>query len=77
MATKTKVSRDIRVVKKTRYDHRAKKSQEWYEVQYSTWVPFRTYNGAIKFADKSHAMDFALRKKAGVSTNGTETEVIA
>ena len=68
--------KQLRVVKKTLYDQRAKKVRDWYEVQYTTWVPFRTYSGAIRFGDKQQALEFCLRKKAGVTTNGTETEVV-
>lgn len=77
MANKTQVSRDIRVVKKTLTNNHAQVVREWYEVQYVTWVPYRSYNGALKFKDKKDALNYALRKKAGAKSNSTITEVIA
>lgn len=72
----------IRVVKRTYYGPLAKKGSEWIEVQYFSepgqrWRGYTQYGSVITFKTKSEAMDFCLRKKAGVPTNNYVTEIIA
>lgn len=72
----------IRVVKKTYFDHNATKKGEWYEVQYrrndfERWRGYTRYGSVISFKSKSEALDYSLRKKAGALSNKTFTEVIA
>ena len=74
-----KKPRKLRVVKKTHYDKQAKKTREWYEVQYQVerWVTFTSWNSNITFEKKAEAIEFSMRKKLGVPTNGIDTEVVA
>lgn len=72
----------IRVVKKTWYDNNANANNPWYEVQYYSeasekWRSYRHYNTTRQFSDKKQAIEFALKKKAGVLHNNWITEVVA
>lgn len=73
---------EIRVVRKTYFNHNAKQSAPWYEVQYFSdasdkWRSYTRYQSTIQFKYKSEAVEYAMRRKAGALSNTTFTEVIA